>query len=474
MFIPSGVEGLDEIIPGFPRGDLIIVAGRPGTGKTVFSASFLYNGASKYEEKGLYVSLTEDKATFMENMGSLGMNFEELEKRGLFEFAEFLTLREEGMKPLLSEFLGIIEEAKPRRLVVDSLSAALQGFRDPREVRVFLHALLSKAVKRLDCTTLLIEEIPHGDLRIGYGFEEFIASMIIILRTRFIEGRLFRELVIPKLRGARISAPITCFTIHKGVKVFPPWKPIEIKSPKPYQPLPEISGRYSTGIEQLDKILGGGIKKGSTILVDTDPKLTHEHYIPIINPIIANYCSSAKRPLIVLPSPGTSWERVAEIVKGAGMPEDLLPNLTRIIEPAEEVHEELPSFVITWKPESPERDFEKIAYMEDLLLKSTGHPPIKLIGVDRVTHYHGVKGAITLANLEVTRTMKLGSLAIWLVREIYPELMEHLAPLSSIHLRLIERNGRPILYGVKPRTGFYLVEMDESRGSNVAKLTPME
>lgn len=70
--------------------------------------------------------------------------------------------------------------------------------------------------------------------------------------------------------------------------------------------------------------------------------------------------------------------------------------------------------------------------------------------------------------------MKLGSLSIWLVKEIYLELMKHLDPLASIYLKLIDRNGCPILYGVKPVTGFYIVERDESRGYFVAKLTPIE
>ncbi|NHV46006.1 MAG: hypothetical protein HA493_05185 [Candidatus Verstraetearchaeota archaeon] len=35
--VHSGIYGLDEVIEGgFPRGSLIIVAGNPGTGKTVF------------------------------------------------------------------------------------------------------------------------------------------------------------------------------------------------------------------------------------------------------------------------------------------------------------------------------------------------------------------------------------------------------------------------------------------------------
>jgi len=458
VFVPSGIDGLDEIIPGFPKGDLIILAGRPGTGKTVFSASFLYNGAVKYGEKGLYISLSESRETFLQNMKSLGMDFKGLEERGLFEFAEFLTLREEGSKSLLSEIVSMIEEIKPKRLVIDSFSAAVHHFQDPREIRVFLHTLFSRVTKRLNCTTILIEEMPYGESRIGYGFEEFVASAILILRLRFIEGRLIRELIIPKLRGARIRAPVTCFTIHKGVKVFSPEKPTEVKNSKPFRPLPETAERYSTGIRRLDEALGGGIRKGSTILVEVDPELTYEQYHLVVDPIMTNYVFTANRPLLIVPSAGVSWEDVAGQVKKLGFTEEMTLKLIRVVEPIKEITEELPPFVVAWEPSSPEKDFENLINLEESLMKSTGHPPLRFIGADRVIHYHGPEGALTLANLDVTRTRKLGSLTIWLSKGVYPELLKRLIPLASVHLKLIERNGCLILYGLKPRTDFYFVE----------------
>ena len=474
MFVPSGINGLDAIIPGFPKGDLIIVAGRPGTGKTVFSASFIYNGAVKYGEKGLYISLSESRESFLQNMKSLGLDFEELEKRGLFEFVEFLTLREEGSRALLSEMVSIVEEIKPKRLVIDSFSAAVHHFKDPREIRVFLHTLFSKVIKRLNCTTILIEEIPYGESRIGYGFEEFVASAIIILRLRFIEGRLIRELTIPKLRGARIKVPVTCFTIHDGVTVFSPQKPIEVVMFNRFQPLPETAQRYSTGIKQLDEAIGGGIKRGSTVLVEVDPELTYEQYHLVVDPIMSNYVFSANRPLLVIPSAGVSWEDVVEHVKKWGITEDMIPKLIRVVEPIKEIYEELPPFVVAWEPNSPEKDFEKLIELENSLIESTQHPPLRFIGVDRVIHYHGPEGALTLANLDVTRTRKLGSLTIWLSKGIYPELLKRLIPLASIHLKLIERNGCLILYGLKPRTDFYFVELDESKGYPIPRLIPIK
>ncbi|MEM4983217.1 MAG: ATPase domain-containing protein, partial [Candidatus Bathyarchaeia archaeon] len=79
--VPTGISGLDEVLGGgFPRGSLIILAGNPGTGKTIFSAIFLYNGIVNYGERGVYVSFAENREAFLSNMLSLGLDFERLEE----------------------------------------------------------------------------------------------------------------------------------------------------------------------------------------------------------------------------------------------------------------------------------------------------------------------------------------------------------------------------------------------------------
>ena len=47
--VPSGLLDLDEITSGFQDGDLIIVAGRPGMGKTSLALSMLRNAALDYQ-----------------------------------------------------------------------------------------------------------------------------------------------------------------------------------------------------------------------------------------------------------------------------------------------------------------------------------------------------------------------------------------------------------------------------------------
>jgi len=474
MFIATGIPGLDDVISGFPEGEMVIVAGRPGTGKTVLSASFLYNGAVKFGEKGVYISLVEDRESFFRNMRALGLDFEKLEKRGLFEFLELIMVKEEASKSLLAEIVNYIEETRPKRLVIDSFSAMVYRFKDPREVRVFLHALFLRVIKRLKCIAILVEEIPYGDQRIGYGFEEFIASAIILLRSKIVDGRIYRELQISKLRGARIRNPVTCFTIREGLRVFAPWKVREELFTKPYQPISERSQGYSTGIPMLDEALGGGLRRGSTILIELDPEISYEQYHLVLDPMVLNYVLAADRPCIIIPSAGVGWEDVLKTFKLFGVPDEKLRKLIRVIEPVKEIGEVRSSCVLKWAPSTPEKDFEEFVKLEEELIRSTGHPPLRFIGIDRIAHYHGYEGLVTLANLDVTRTKKLGSLTIWLFKSVYPEILERLVPLSTVYLRLVERNGCVLLYGLKPRTPFYAVEQDLSKGYPLPRLTPIE
>lgn len=92
--VPTGIKGLDNVLGGgFPRNSIIIVAGNPGTGKTIFSAQFIYCGATEYGENGVYVSFAESRESFIENMKQFGFDFEKLESEGKFRYLDFLTVK---------------------------------------------------------------------------------------------------------------------------------------------------------------------------------------------------------------------------------------------------------------------------------------------------------------------------------------------------------------------------------------------
>jgi len=58
----TGIDGFDSITRGgLPRGRPTLVVGGPGSGKTLFGMEFLYNGATMYDEPGVFISFEESE-----------------------------------------------------------------------------------------------------------------------------------------------------------------------------------------------------------------------------------------------------------------------------------------------------------------------------------------------------------------------------------------------------------------------------
>lgn len=221
--IPTGIPGLDNLIQGgFPRGSLIVVAGNPGSGKTIFSGQFLYFGAVNCGERGVYVSFAESHENFISNLSSFGFNFSRLEKEGKFRFLDMVTMKEEGVTTALETVINEIYALNAKRLVIDSFTAIAQAFKEKIDVRTVLHTILGKIVREVGCTTLLLVEVPIGEQRIGLSIEEFIADGIIVLET-IIDGlEIRRRAIIRKMRGTEHSLKYHNLIFSKNGIIFTP------------------------------------------------------------------------------------------------------------------------------------------------------------------------------------------------------------------------------------------------------------
>jgi RecA-superfamily ATPases implicated in signal transduction len=157
-----------------------------------------------------------------------------------------------------------------------------------------------KLVRQLECTTILIVEVPTGSEKIGISIEEFVADGVIVLRKDDYDGRLIREIKIPKLRGTKIEQQRFLFTLNEGFQVFPPFSVKKVGSKK-FEPIGGTKTHYPSGIPELDKILGGeGYPRGCSVLFEMGENVPVDALDSVINPTLANFIMR-KRGAIFIP-----------------------------------------------------------------------------------------------------------------------------------------------------------------------------
>lgn len=470
--VPSGVEGLDPLIQGgFPRGSLVLLAGNPGTGKTVFASHFLHNGAVKFDENGLYVSFVEGRKTLIENMLSYGLDLERLEREGRIKILDLLTVKEAGVSAVLDMILSEIIRLKAKRLVIDSFTAMAQAFRERIEARIVLHTILGKMVRQAGCTTLLILE---GE-KIESEVEAYVVDGLLILRksaSPLVEERLVREIEISKMRGTKLQQPYYFFTLEGRFRVFPPFEPRTAKDGGKFKPVSDPEARFSTGSKDMDRLLGGGYPRGTLAFLEVDEKVSASVYSLILCPTLANFLAH-RRGGMVIPPYGVSSETLLKVMaeKYGFTHEEIAPYL-RIFEVAKPRMAEREPYVVPLKGEDIWEDYVEWARIEEELTARTEQPIVQLVAYDTLETVYGLGSFRRIVGPAVAKARSLRNLSI-AVGCITEEAVKRAASRSDIYLRLVRDHGTYLLYGVKPRTSLHVLEMDTSSGYPQPKLTPI-
>jgi circadian clock protein KaiC len=209
----TGIPELDQILRGgIPHGNVVLLSGGSGMGKTTLALEFLAHGAQR-GDAGLFVSVTEPVHTLERNAREYLFMQPNFLDDGLIRLVDLRSMaakmgmaRGEGYtfedtEALVGVFASIVQEFKIKRLVIDSITAVCQRIDEPSRIRDFvfrLGAVLSKA----DCTTLLTSETPPRQLRYSmFGVEEFIADGIVFLSEIERHNDLVRTLQVIKMRG---------------------------------------------------------------------------------------------------------------------------------------------------------------------------------------------------------------------------------------------------------------------------------
>ncbi len=265
--IKTGIEGLDDILEGgLPSGHLYLVEGDPGTGKTTLALQFLL-AAIAAGESALYVTLSESAKELREVAASHGWS---LEKVQIFE----LLPDEEALRPerqytvfhpaevelgdTTKAIVAKVEEVNPTRVVIDSLSELRMLAQDPlryrRQILAFKQYFSGK-----QRTVLLLDDRTNTDRDLQL---QSIAHGVIALENLPRDyGVKRRRMEVLKLRGSSFREGFHDYGIRRGgLSVYPRLVASEHRSQFTRE-------QISSGITELDSLVGGGIDRGTSTLV---------------------------------------------------------------------------------------------------------------------------------------------------------------------------------------------------------------
>lgn len=225
--VKTGIKGFDSLMQGgFVKNSIALVVGAPGTGKTIFGLEYLYRGAKKFDERGIYVTFEQSIKELEEQASQFGWDLKKLQKKNRIKIL-FIPI-EKIHKETLDLISKLVKEFKAKRLVVDSLStlavSAPKYIEESRMTndyvaRFFIYRFIHQ-LKKLDCTTLLTSELKQETWLSRDLLAEFIVDTVILLRYFGAVGESSRTLAIKKARQTRFNEFIHAFKFtKKGIEL---------------------------------------------------------------------------------------------------------------------------------------------------------------------------------------------------------------------------------------------------------------
>jgi circadian clock protein KaiC len=263
----TGIEGLDNILGGgFPVHRMYLVEGDPGAGKTTMAMQFLLAGARK-GEPGVYATLSETEEELRDvarshgwDLGGVTICDLQTAEESLKADSQYTLFHpsEVELSETTQAVLEAVERVNPRRVVFDSLSEmrllARDSLRYRRQVLALKHYFTGRR-----CTVLLLD---YSGRTVGdFQLQSLTHGVLSLEQSVPGYGTQRRRLRVHKVRGIPFREGYHDYLIETGgMKVFPRLVAAE-------HPRSSESVRISSGLKELDDLLGGGLSRGSSTML---------------------------------------------------------------------------------------------------------------------------------------------------------------------------------------------------------------
>jgi circadian clock protein KaiC len=266
--LPTGIPGFDILAHGgIPEGRTTLIAGRSGTGKTIFglqtAAHFARQGITT-----LLIGVEESGDDLLDTGDGIGLNLTALRDEGHLHVID-ITRPMEGQTVVSGEYdmYGLVHRLEAtvaqygiRAVVLDSATALFSPRPTQEHLRNHFFQLVS-TLRRLGVTSIILAEAQddYGPLT-TLGVEDYVCDLVVIMRNAVDMDRRRRSIEVNKYRrSGHFKGEYPCTATPRGLVIFP-------QNPRERPDIVSVE-RFSSGVAGLDEMTHGGWLRNSITIV---------------------------------------------------------------------------------------------------------------------------------------------------------------------------------------------------------------
>ncbi len=450
-------------------GTTLLIRGTAGSGKTILSLSLI----KACQRNGIYLSTRVRPDDLYQDCPWIQ---EELSKKNIIDATN--PLKEKEKEPVDRDFTDFsdiikyaskedflvalykrVEEMEKPVVVIDSWDAVLSELRTPEER---MGKAIIELCKERKVNLILITEKPDE------GHLDYLMDGVVRLEQTYMENRRLRLIHLVKLRGVEIHQPQYLFTLENGMfRSFGRFEPKPVENPRKWNPIPDSETHFSTGCQDLDRVLKGGFRKGTLNLFEEQLDVSRSAEGYLWRCCLFNFLVQ-KRGVVMVTGEGVSPQRIKELsVPYVG--EDTFNQYVRIgVYNIEATNE---PYIVIVKGTSDERYSAWKKVIRELKEK-TSQPLQDYTALDTLEFRGGVENTIKKMGDAVRDLKTSKDLQIALIKPGL-EVSKQIINLAETYFRFLSIAGTAAMYGVHPETGLYVIEVDGSEGFPRVILIPI-
>ncbi|HEV2120887.1 MAG TPA: ATPase domain-containing protein [Candidatus Bathyarchaeia archaeon] len=465
---PTGPDDLLSLLSKFLEspGNVLLVRGPPGAGKTTLAFELLKKtkgpriGRHMIPPNKVYVSSRVSPTKLRKHFPWINEVVDSMSGRvarqNWTESSQDLLVTETDN--ILSKVVAAKRSKQRGLLVIDSWEGALRN--TPESGRLALESnILSEPGESMVGVILVSED---GELGLAH-----LVDGIVTLSSSLLEGKRIRTISINKLRGLRVQTHQALFSLDEGRFNILPQAEFLVpaaSSPRILAAIPDSEHSFSTGNSDLDKMLSGGIKKGSSLLIDIDNSVSPEAVRLLLNMFRANFVNQGGACFII-PLGTFSSESEAEslipLVGNKSFGERVRTG---------EYNQELPA--AEWRVHLKGKLIEDLSQFDSSWkeLGTISQSRMLTADIDKVVQVYGED--LTLPGLSEIGASVRDSRALSIGVASRPtKVREDFLRIADYHLKLKSIDGSLVMYGMKPSTNIHGISFSFEKGLPLVKLT---